>query len=46
MTLFYFKEKPATPLRHGDKAIKKQMFQLKPLFIRIFLLKWKLLKHL
>ena len=38
--LFYFKEKPTTPLHHGGKNIKKHMFQRKNLFIR------KLLKHL
>ena len=46
MRLFYFKEKPTTPLRHGGKTMKKHMFQGKNLFIRMFLLKWKLLKHL
>ena len=46
MRLFYFKEKPTTPLRHGGKSIKKQMLQWKNLFIRMFLLKWKLLKRL
>ena len=46
MRLFYFKEKPATPLRHGGKTIKKHMFQWKNLFVRMFLLKWKLLKNL
>ena len=29
MRLFYFKEKPATLLRHGNKKIKKHMFQWK-----------------
>ena len=46
MRLSYFKGKPTTPLRHVGKTIKKHMFQWKNLFIRIFLLKWKLLKHL
>ena len=46
MRLFYVKEKSTTPLLHGSKTIKKDMFQLKNLFKRIFLLKWKLLKHL
>ena len=46
MRLFYFKEKPTTPLRHGGKTIKKHMFHWKHLFIRIFLLKLKLLEHL
>ena len=43
--LFYFKEKTATPLRHGSKTIKKHLLQWN-VFIRIFLFKWKLLKHL
>ena len=34
MILFYFKEKPATPLCHGGKAIKKHMFQWKNLWKR------------
>ena len=46
MRLFYLKEKPTTPLRHGGKTMKKHIIQWKNLFIRIFLLKWKLLKHL
>ena len=46
MRLFYFKEKPTTPLRHGGKTMVKHMFRWKNLLIRIFLLKWKLLKHL
>ena len=46
MRLFYFKKKPTTPLGHGGKTMKKHIFQSKDLFIRIFLLKWKLLKHL
>ena len=46
MRLFYFEEKPTTPLRHGGKTIKKYMFQWKNLFIRMFLLMWKLLKNL
>ena len=46
MRLFYFKEKTTTPLHHRGKTMKKRIFQWKNLFIRIFLLKWKLLKHL
>ena len=46
MRLFYVKEKLTTSLLHGSKTIKRDMFQLKNLFKRIFLLKWKLLKHL
>ena len=46
MRLFYFKEKPTTPLCHGSENMKKQMFQWKNLFVRRFLLKWKLLEHL
>ena len=46
MRLFHFKEKPTNPLRYGDKTIKKHMFQLKNLSIRILLLKWELLKHI
>ena len=45
MKLFYFREKLTTPLRHGSKTIKRHMFQWN-LFLRIFLFKWKLLKHL
>ena len=33
MRLFYFKEKPTTPLCRGGKTIKKHMFQLKLLSI-------------
>ena len=44
--LFYFKEKPATHLRHGSKNMKKHMFWGKNLFVRRFLLEWKLLRHL
>ena len=29
MILFYFKEKPTTPLCHGGKTMKKHMFQWK-----------------
>ena len=47
MTLFYFKEKSTAPWRRGAKTMKNHMFQWKKnLFKRIFLLKWKLLKHL
>ena len=46
MRLLYFRMKPATPLRHGGKTIKKSMLQWKTLFIRMFLLKWKLLRNL
>ena len=33
--LFYFKEKPTTPLLHGGKTIKKHMFQWNNLFIKL-----------
>ena len=46
MRLFYFKEKPTTPLPQGNKNMKKHTFQWKNVFVRRFLLKWKLLKHL
>ena len=46
MTLFYFKEKPTTPLGHGGKTVKKHMFQQNNLFISEFLFEWKFLKHL
>ena len=46
MRLFYFKEKPTTPLRRGSKSMKKHIFQWTNLFVRRFLLTWKLLKHL
>ena len=45
MRLSFFWEKPTTPLHHERKTIKKHMFQRKNLFIKIFLLEWKLLKH-
>ena len=38
MRLFYFKEKPTTPLRHGGKIIKKHIFQWQTLFIRLSLI--------
>ena len=41
MRLFSYKEKPATPLRHGGKNLKKHMFQWKNLFVRRFLRKCK-----
>ena len=34
MILFYFKEKPTTPLCHGGKTMKKHMFQWKNLWKR------------
>ena len=43
---FYFKKKPATHLRYGSKNMKKHMFEGKNLFVRRFLLEWKLLWHL
>ena len=46
MRLFYLKEKPITPLGHESKTIKKDMLQWNNLFISIFLLKSKFLKHL
>ena len=41
-----FKDEPTITLCQGGKTMNKQMFQWKTLFIRIFLLKWNLLKHL
>ena len=46
MRLIYFREKATTPLRHRSKNMEKHMFQQKDLFLRRFLLKWELLKHL
>ena len=45
MRLFYCREKPTALLRHRSKSIKKHMFRWN-LYVRIFLFKRKLLKHL
>ena len=32
MRLFYFKDKPTTPLCHGSKTMKKHMLLKKPIY--------------